>query len=305
MSLQLYVIPRLGALQELLLQCLWVYSEGDIHPTPRLPLDNTLIDGAPIDGLIQSTGLPSIRLLHPRHAALGDVNPKHGRGVVQRVVVCVRLVIQHERAQRGAFRASGRVRAYEQVTPDNDDGDAGGANVLLSACVDDAEPRDIDAAGEDIGGHVNDEGDGRVYVWNGGELDAVDGFVVTVVDVSGVWAREAPLRGRGDACVGAAELLGVDDNVDVGAEPGGLFGSLGGPRARDEVIDEGVGRGGWVEFAVSGEKVVDDGGELSGAAALHEEDVVIVGDGEEMREVLLGLVYEGFKILGPVRELQD
>jgi hypothetical protein len=70
----------------------------------------------------------------------------HRGGVVHGVVVRHQLVVEH----RGAVG----VGLADEVVAHDDDGHAGGADVLLHAAVDDAVPLDVDGLGQVVGGHV-------------------------------------------------------------------------------------------------------------------------------------------------------
>lgn len=194
---------------------------------------------------------------------------------------------------------------------------------------------DGNLAGENIGRHVSDDkgtlavGARLKALGEALKLDAVDRLVGAVVDHGGVLG-ELPGVLVGDGAK-LAVLAAVGDDVDVlGPEQAGcLGGGLLRPAAGDEVVDlelgvddaaqllhegglgqlVGVGAVAGLEVAkdpgaLAGDPganhVVEGGGELAGAAALHEEDLVVLGDVEELGEVLLGLVDDGGGQLGAV-----
>jgi hypothetical protein len=117
-----------------------------------------------------------------------------------------------------------------QILADHDESDAGGAEVLLGAGVDQAELRNVDRAAEDVAGHVSHErglGLGELL-----HLRAGDGFVgghVHVGRAGGVGQGVIVRQGGGNV------LGGVCEDVD-GADLLGFLDGLVGPGAGVDVV---------------------------------------------------------------------
>ena len=79
-------------------------------------------------------------------------------------------------------RGRSRARVPEQIVSHDHDRDAGRADVLLGARVDEPEARDVERARQDRRRHVRDERHGAGFR-DVGELDAADGLVRRVVQV--------------------------------------------------------------------------------------------------------------------------
>ena len=187
---------------------------------------------------------------------------------------------------------------------DDGDHDAGGADVLLGAGVDDAEPRHVEGAPEEVARHVGDErrrpgagvGARRIHV----ELDAVDGLVRGEVQVGG-GRIDLHLGGGRDAdvalllAVAGAGGLGRDRAAQHGRHHLGLADRLLAPGAGDQVL----GR-----LALLHE-VHGDLGEQGRRPALEEEDLVGGGNGEELAEQGERLVVDGLVLLAAVAVLHD
>ena len=173
----------------------------------------------------------------------------------------------------------------EDVFTDDDEGDTGGADVLLSATVDEAVLLDVDGTGHDVGAHIGHEHDGAVHVVL--DFGAVDGVVGGDVEVVGVGGDGVAL---GD--VGVGLVLAVGDDVD-GAEEFGFLGGLFGP-------DAGLEVGGFLVEEVGG-----DGHELGAGAATEEEDLVFGGDAEEVAPELAGVGHEFLPAGGAVADFGD
>ena len=122
----------------------------------------------------------------------------------------------------------------QDVLAHDDEGDAGGADVLLGAAIDEAVLGHIDGTAHDVRAHVSDEHD--VVALFGGEVladfGAVDGVVGGNVEVVGVSGDGPTFRdvvvgfvfGGGDD-FGFAEILGFLGGLlgpDAGLEVGGL-----------------------------------------------------------------------------------
>ena len=152
--------------------------------------------------------------------------PDHRRRVVERVVLRVHGVVEHRR-QRGRPRA----RAFQQVVPDDDDGEAGGPHVLLRAGVDEPMARDIDRPAEHVRRDVADQRDiaGLRQLL---PLRAFDRVVRRHVHVGGA-GGERQLRGSGNA--GVFVGLRRAGDVDLADFPRLVHG-FPGPGTRVDVV---------------------------------------------------------------------
>ena len=177
----------------------------------------------------------------------------------------------------------------DQILTDDDHGHAGGPHVLLHASPDQAVVRDVAGAGEEHGGLV-----GHQHMALGvGQLvpsGAVDGLVFADVDIIAV-VGDVQIAAIGD--VGEVLILGGGDDVHL-AEFLGLGNGLLGPCAG---------------FHIAGLTVLHEvhghHGELHGAAALNEQDLVVVRDVHQLAQVGLGLVGDLLEHLGAVAHLHD
>ena len=90
-------------------------------------------------------------------------------------------------------------RGADQVFAHDDEGQAGRAGVLLRAGVDQAELRDVEGAGEEMGGGIGHQGNlgGRNRV----KFDPANGLVRAVVHVGGIRPHIPLLRGVGEVPV--------------------------------------------------------------------------------------------------------
>ena len=177
----------------------------------------------------------------------------------------------------------------QQILPDDDHRHAGGAHVLLHAGPDQAVSADVAGPGEEHGGLVGHQdlplGVGQVKV--GGAVDGLvfaDVYVVGVVrnvQIGAVGDVGEVLVGGGGRDLHLAVLLGLGD---------GLFG----PGAGLHVAGQAVFH-----------QVHGHHGELHRAAALNEEDLVVVGNAHELAQVGLGLVTDLLEHLGAVTHLHD
>ena len=107
-------------------------------------------------------------------------------GVVHGVLVDHGLVI-HNGGGDGQLLAG-------QVLPDDDNGQAGGGQVLLGAGEDQAELAHIHRAGEDVRGHVAGQGHGA-GLGDVLPLGALNGVVGAVVEIGGIGVQLQLLLG--------------------------------------------------------------------------------------------------------------
>ena len=264
-------------------------GEGDIHPGTRRRVHWVGVEGGAVDGLVEQFGLALVddrhgvqatHVLEPFEDQARQVPGIGGRCVVHGLVIGVDLVVEHGRGAGDGLA--------EQVVSNDDDGQAGGADVLLGSGIDDSEAGDLDGAREDGGGHVRDQGlvaDLRDI----GELHTLDGLVGGVVDIVRVRTELELILGRGSA---EAALLGVGRDVDR-AVALGLFDGLLGPGAGVEVVRP----------CAAAQQVHRHHGELGRGPALEEQDLVVVRDLQELAQVGLGLGGDGHELLAPVAHL--
>ena len=99
----------------------------------------------------------------------------------------------------------------EEILSDYHDGKSGGSDVLLGACIDHAEFRDIDRLRENAGRHIGDKRDisgiGDIV-----KLRAVDGVVEADMDIVGIGTEILALCLRD---IGIVPVLRGSDNADV------------------------------------------------------------------------------------------
>ena len=175
----------------------------------------------------------------------------------------------------------------QQVLPDDDNGHAGGADVLLDAGPDQTVLADVTGAGEEQGGLVRHQnlalGVGQRVV--GG---AVDGLIFADVDVIGV-VRDVQIGAVGE--IGEVLIGGGGDDFDF-TVPLGLGYGLFAPGAGLHIAGHAVFH-----------QVHGNHGELQGSAALDEHDLVVVGDTHQVPQVLLSFVNDLLEYLGTVAHL--
>ena len=175
--------------------------------------------------------------------------------------------------------------AAESVLADDGEDDAGRADVLLRAAVDEVILGNIDRTGHDVGGHVGDERARDVEVLV--DLGAVDGVVRGDVEVVEVRGNLESLRD-----IGVVLVLGAGDGIGVPDALGFLEG-LAGPHA-------GVQVGGLLL-----QEVHRDIEELEGGAAAEEDDLVRVGNMEEFLPQGAALIHHGVPLLRAVGDAKD
>ena len=99
--------------------------------------------------------------------------------------------------------------AGDEVSPDDHDCDAGWAYVLLGASVDNAILGPVNRLGHEVARHVGDENLAfrHLVKWEVLELKALDGLVVTVVEVLCVGGH-VPISRLGNGLVSVALVVG-------------------------------------------------------------------------------------------------
>jgi len=175
--------------------------------------------------------------------------------------------------------------AAQGILADDGEDDAGGAHVLLGATVDKVIFAHVHRAGHDVRRHIGDERAGAVQIFV--ELGAVDGIVGGDVEVIQVGRN---IESLGD--IGVVLVLGAGDGVGV-AEALGLLEGLAGPNA-------GVQVGGLLL-----QEVHRDIEELEGGAAAEEDDLVRIGNMEELLPQGAALIHHGVPLLRAVGDAED
>ena len=154
-------------------------------------------------------GLQTALSFQPLEDLAADVDTVCGRGVVHGAVVGLGLPLEHG-------GGAGQAVVGDQVLTDDGDDHTGGADVLLDTAVNDRVLAHIHGLTEEAGGNVCHQvlalGVGKLL-----ELGAVDGVVLTDVDVVGILGNgqigavgdvgEGLVGGGGDG-IGLAVLLG-------------------------------------------------------------------------------------------------
>lgn len=173
----------------------------------------------------------------------------------------VDLVIQHH--------GSTVLSSTDQIFPDDNNGDPRWPHVLLSSSINDPKFRYVHRFRAEIGGHISHQQGFRIRIIL--EFNPMDGFVRTNMQIFGIRA-----------------LFQILECWDFGvffsfAGPNylrftvflSLFEGLVAPRAGDDIIY------GVIRFA----QIQRDRGELSGGAALQEQNGVIGGNIQKASEI--------------------
>lgn len=246
-------------------------SEGDIdaravsglhvvHVVALRAVDIVVEEGGPL-GSLGLHGRDSALLEHVGEIEAAHIDRPAGWRVVERVGgLGEGLPV----AQQGSVAAM----AGDQVVSNDDEGESGGADVLLRASVDNAVLRPVDWLRAEVAGHVADEGlaSGHLVVSELVELEALDGLVVTVVEELGL-SVDIPVGWLGNRCVSVGRVVSdlVSDAVLLRLFDGALR-----PSARSQVVRS-------LLLSIA-EQVVADGRELERCTTLEHEDSVIVRD---------------------------
>ena len=266
--------------------------EGDVGDRARALLDQRLEEFARVEKVVDAVDARPVALFHGLKAALvldpvedeaADVDAPAVGGVVERALVGLEAVAHVGRddvAEGGAV--------CDEVVAADDDRGARGAGVFLGAREDEAVALDVERAREEHARDVRDDGD----VAGVGKLaahGAVDRLVLAEVEVVEVLVDRLVDRR------GAQEPVGLAGRDDVGlAVLAGLLPGEARPVARDDVAG-----------APLAHEVHGDTGELQRRAALQEHDAVVVRDGHEAPERLLGVVDDLLERGGAVAHLHD
>ena len=247
----------------------------------------------PVNAAVEQLALGEVVLLDRRKAAdrlvvrqhvAQDVDREARWGVVERVLVGVDLVLEHAGELVGAGR--------QEIVADDGDDQARRPQVLLGAGVDQPERLDVERPPHEIGRHVAGERNACCL----GErlpLRAKDRVVRAEVDIRGVGVDLDLVGARQPA-----ELLALrrrDHPRGVAGDDLGLLVRLLGPLAGNDVI----------RLAPGVQDVHRQHGELQVAAALKEEDLEVVRDGQEVLDERDGLVVHRVVLLCAVGDLHD
>eukprot|EP00128_Syssomonas_multiformis_P015839 Colp12_sorted_trinity150504_noHs@12234 len=225
--------PGLGLLDELGLQGRVIpHPERHVHPRPRPRCHRRPVEAfGRLDGRVQQISLrlvapcngfqPALPL-HPLEHKPCHVDRICGGGVVHRLVVCCNLVAEHD-------RGNGKL-VTDEIFANNDNGEAGGSQVLLGSSVYHSKARDVNRSGKECRAEVANKrhtvslGD----VW---ELHTVYCFIGTIVDICSIRVQ-VPLRSRRDVGV----LLGLGKHIVHGAILLGLLSGAQGPVTSDNIV---------------------------------------------------------------------
>ena len=227
--------------------------------------------------------LDAAHLLDPLEHEAEDVDAVRGGRVVHGFLVRHGLPVQHDRVLLQRVTP-------QQVLAHDDDRHARRAHVLLRARVDDAVLGHVHRPRQDVGRHIRHQrharrGLGVVLVFG-----AVDGVVRADVEVIRVRTDVQLALRRHMVEVG---LLGGERNVDVAELDRFLICVV------RKVAGDGVIR-------LAGlHQVHRDGRELGRRAALQEQDLVVLRDGEHAAQRRLGLLDDAVIYLGAVTHLHD
>mmetsp|Transcript_423 Transcript_423/g.1673 ORF Transcript_423/g.1673 Transcript_423/m.1673 type:complete len:433 (+) Transcript_423:296-1594(+) len=230
-----------------------------------------------VDGLVDLVGLPAGLLLGDVEAAVvRDLAQHKVQGADGKDVGGVPQVGDGLGGRGGGVAqdswADGELPAEEGVVDDDDDASAW-AQVLAPASVDDSVLAHVNWPGEQSGREVRDDGHvGGSHRWVLDELQAVDSLVGADVDVrplgvdlplGGLWVHELSILvgGEGLDHHRLAVLLG-------------LVGGLVGPEAPVHVRC----------LLLAAEKVERQGRELAVRSSLHQQDVVVVRNVQDLPE---------------------
>ena len=177
----------------------------------------------------------------------------------------------------------------DQVLPDDDNGHAGGAYVLLDAGPDQTVLADVAGAGEEQGGLVRHQnlalGVGQRVV--GG---AVDGLIFADVDVIGV-VRDVQIGTVGE--IGEVLIGGGGDDFDL-AVPLGLGYGLFAPSAGLHIAGHAVFH-----------QVHGDHGKLHRTAALNKEHLIVIGNVHQRPQIGFRLRQDLLEHRGAVAHLHN
>ena len=290
MSLQLQQTTCVRLFQEITIQIRILQGERHVHTRTVCFGHWAVVEAvATVDGRIQQVRFGDVVLFHRSDAAVllqplkhqaGHVDAIGRRGVVHRFVIGVSLVIHHGR--------QARIRMTHQVFTHDDQRQTSWADILLCACVDEAELRYIDLTRQDVGRHVRHQR----HITRLGypvELDAADGLVRRVVHVGRILVQ-LPCIESGN--IGAVLVFVVGNHVHVGELLRFADGLL-----RPFTCVHVIGR------SLTTQQVQRDHGELQMRAALQEQHLVVGGDTHQLAQIGFGLCMDTHVLFATVRHL--
>lgn len=169
----------------------------------------------------------------------------------------------------------------EHVLADDGERHAGRGEVLLRTAVNHGVFRNVDRAGKDVRRHVGDQGHGRSEVFVVlGAVDRIVGGDMHIVQIG----RDRETLGD----VGEIAVFGRSEQLDLAVTLSFLDGLLG--------PDTGIHIACLPAQEVGGHFVEERAG-----TAADIEDLVVVGDAEQLTEERVGLGHHVLEILRPVR----
>ena len=291
MALEVVEARRLGSRHHVGVLVLAGGDEGHVHEGAVLLPHGPGEELGLVQEVVEDFRLFLVAFVHRLQAAvikevLEDLSaavdgPAVGR-VVEGVVVRVGLI-----AHIGGDKF--RQVVPQQVLPDNDHRHARRAHVLLHAAPDEAVLAHVTGPGEEHAGLVGHQ-DLPLGIWQLEEGGAVDGLVFADIHIVRV-VRDVQVRAVGD--IGEVLVGGGGRDPDLAV----LL------RLGDGLLGPGSG------LHVAGQPVFHQvhgrHGELDRAAALDEEDLVVVGNAHQLPQVRLRLVPDLLEYLAPVAHLHD
>ena len=291
MALQVVDPCGLGGGRHLGILLLGWGEEGNVHQGAVLFPDSGSEEFAPVQETVQNGGLFRVALCHGlqtavvqqilEHLAAAVDGPAVG-GIIKGVGVSVGLV-----AEIGGDEF--RQILPDQILPDDDNGHAGGADVLLDAGPDQTVFADVAGAGEEQGGLVRHQnlalGVGQRVV--GG---AVDGLIFADVDVIGV-VRDVQIGAVGE--IGEVLIGGGGNDLDFTVSLGfgnGLFAPSAGLHIAGHAIFH---------------QVHGNHGKLHRTAALNKEHLIVIRNVHQRPQIGFCLRQNFLKHRGAVAHLHD
>src|SRR5688500_14843524 len=267
-------------------------AEADVHDRAALPLDGAPEVPALVEEVVEDARLLRVPLRHPREPArVADplehlahhVDPEGGRGIVERFRLRVRPVLQH-RCEVGG-------RPLDEILPDDHQHDAGGAEVLLGARVDEPVAAHVDRTAVHVARRVGDERHPGGRRRLGAPLGSVDGVVGGEVHVGrrgGIADRRGGRNGEVLPRLARHRLVHRADMLRLGGRPLG-------PAPGHQVVRRAPLR----------EEVHRHHRELRRRAPLEEEHVILVGNAGEIAALPLRVGDHGVEDLAAMTVLHD
>ena len=225
-----------------------------------------------IEGAVKESSLGTVHLfdgfdtaefLEPLERTVHHVHGEYRRRVEHVLCIDVGLEVEHGRDVAIHFT--------EKVLADDRHGHACAADVLLSTAINDAEIRNVDFAGEEVGTHVSHQEAGL----RSRELlpfRTVNGVVCRYVEIRSVVGKlQILVNVVVDVCLGIASDVHITELL-------GFLISLICPDTGESVVSR----------CVLGEEVHREHAEEKGAATAEEHDVVVFRNAHQVAEELFG-----------------